>query len=314
MIRIGAAALGLAVWAGQQAPAPIERQEPRLPQAPPLRVETRLVNIALNVTDEHGAPVAGLTADDFVVSEDGKPQKITFFEKESATPLEIVLAVDTSESTFAESKLERDAARSFVKSLVRDQDSVSLLSFADDVTEVVPFTSDARRIDAGFGRLQRGEATALYDAVYLASQRLEEAPAKPGARKVIVLITDGENTVHHGSYSAALEEAERAGAMVYSLIVIPVEADAGRNTGGEHALIQMARDTGGKFYEMYKKKDVAEAFEHVSDDLRTQYTLGYYAPRKRLGDDSLRHIQVQMKDPVLQSRYVLRHRTAYYAR
>ena len=316
-MKVWAAALGLALWAGQaqrQEPAPIERQEPRLPQAPPLRAETRLVNVALNVTDEHGAAVAGLTVDDFVLNEDGKPQKITYFEKESVTPLQIVLAVDTSESTYAESRLERDAAKSFVKSLLREQDAISVLSFADDVTEVVPFTNDARRVDSGFGRMPRGEATALYDAIYLASQRLEEAPAKPGARRVIVLITDGENTVHRGSYPAALEEAERAGAMVYSLIVIPVEADAGRNTGGEHALIQMARDTGGKFYEIYQKKDVADAFEHVSDDLRTQYTLGYYAPHKGLGDSGLRRIQVEMKDPALRGRYTLRHRTAYYAR
>ena len=316
-MKVWAVALGCALWAGQmqqQAPAPIERQEPRLPQAPPLRTETRLVNVALNVTDEHGAPVGGLTVEDFVLNEDGKPQKITYFEKESVTPLEIVMAVDTSESTYAESKLERDAARSFVRSLVREQDAVSLMSFADEVTEVVPFTNDARRIDSGFGRLQRGEATALYDAVFLASQRLQEAPAKPGARRVIVLITDGENTVHHGSYAAALEEAERAGAMVYSLIVIPVEADAGRNTGGEHALIQMSRDTGGKFYEIYQKKDIGDAFEHVSDDLRTQYTLGYYAPHKAMGDSGLRRIQVEMKDPALRGRYSLRHRTAYYAR
>ncbi len=73
------------------------------------------------------------------------------------------------------------------------------------------------------------------------SQRLGEAPAAPGARKVVVLITDGENTTHHGSYDDAMEQAERAGAMVYALIIVPIEADAGRNTGGEHALIQMSR-------------------------------------------------------------------------
>ena len=312
-----AAVLGWMVWgaqAQQQVPAPIERQEPArpLPQGPTIRAESRLVNVALNVTDEHGAPVAGLTREDFVVKEDGKPLGIAFFEKESATPLEIVIAVDASESTFAESKLEREACRRFVRSLVREQDSVALLSFADDVTEVVPFTNDLKRVDAGFAQIKRGEATALYDAVYLAGERLQEAPAKAGARKVIVLITDGENTVHHGSYPAALEQAERAGAMVYSLIVVPVEADAGRNTGGEHALMQMAKDTGGKFYEIYQKKDVALAFDHVSDDLRTQYTLGYYAPRKGIGDAGLRHISVEMKDGSL--KYGLRYRTAYYAR
>src|ERR1700761_2496570 len=148
--------------------------------------------------------------------------------------------------------------RKFGKALVRPQDAVALMSFADDVTEVVPFTSDEKKIDGGFGRIQRGEATAMYDAIYLASQRLAEDPHDKGQRRGIVLITDGEDTTHQGSYSQALEEAERAGAMVYSLIVVPVEADAGRNVGGEHALIQMARDTGGKYYELLDRKDIAE--------------------------------------------------------
>jgi Ca-activated chloride channel family protein len=294
----------------QQAPAPVARQ---MPTAPTITVQSRLVSVALNVTDADGHAVQGLTADDFELKEDGSPQKIAVFDKEASTPLEIVIAVDASESTFGEERLERDAAKSFVKSLVRVQDRVELLSFADDVTEVVPFTDDVRDIDSGFGRIQRGEATALYDAVFLAGQRLREVNV-PGARKVIVLITDGENTTHHGGYDTALEEVERAGAMVYSLIVVPVEADAGRNTGGEHALIQMSRDTGGKYYEMFDKHDIAPAFAHVSDDLRTQYTVGYYAPQKAIGDHALRHIGLALKDPALQAKYTLRYRTAYYVR
>ena len=302
------AAAMLMAW--QQAPAPVERQ---MPQAPTIRVESRLVATALNVTDERGMPVAGLTADDFEIAEDGQPQKIAVFEKESSTPLEIVIAVDASESTSAENHLEREAAKNFVKQIVREKDRVDLMSFADDVTEVVPFTNDVHEIDGGFGRIVRGEATAVYDAVFLASQRLGEQPAAGGARRVLVLITDGENTTHHGSYDTALEEAEKSGAMIYALIVVPVEADAGRDTGGEHALMQMARDTGGKFYEMYDKHDIQPAFEHVSDDLRTQYTVGYYAPQKALGGAGLRHIELQLKDPALRAKYTLRYRTAYYA-
>ncbi len=293
------------------APAPVER---KMQTAPTITVQSRLVPVALNVTDEHGAPVPGLTIDDFELAEDGKPQKIATFDRESTTPLQIVIAVDASESTFGEEHLERDAVKSFVKSLIRAQDRVSLLSFADDVTEVVPFTSDVHEIESGFGRIQRGEATAMYDAVYLAGQRLHDASGASGARKVIVLITDGENTVRHGGYDMALDQVERAGAMLYSLIVVPVEADAGRNTGGEHALIQMSRDTGGKYYEMFSKHDIAPSFEHVSDDLRTQYTVGYYAPQKTIGDRGLRHISLQLKDPALRAKYTLRYRTAYYAR
>lgn len=299
---------------GQQAPAPIARPgaEKQAPEV--LKLESRLVSVALNVVDAKGAPVPGLAMEDFELAEDGKPLKISFFDKESSTPLEIVLAIDASGSVMPDEKLERDAAKSFVRSLVRQQDRIDLMAFADDVAEVVAFTNDPKRIESGLGRMQRGDATALYDAIYLASQRLAEEQPRNGARRVIVLITDGENTTRHGSYDAALEQAERAGAMIYSLIIVPIDADAGRNTGGEHALIQMANDTGGKYYYVEDKHDLAPAFMHVSDDLRTQYTVGYYAPRRGLGEENLRHIQLQLKDPVLRGKYTLRYRTAYYAR
>lgn len=302
--------------ATNQQQAPIERRPPGMPTAPTIHVESRLVNVAVNVVNAQGAPVPGLQASDFEVSEDGRPQKIAVFERESATPLDIVLAFDASESVFGDEHLERDAVKTFVKSLVRPQDRVDLMSFADNVTEVVSFTNDPRRIEDGLGRIERGDATALYDAIYLASQRLGEEPDANGARRVVVLITDGENTTRHGSYDAALEQAERAGAMIYSLIIVPIEADAGRNTGGEHALIQMARDTGGKYYYVEDKHDLAPAFQHVSDDLRTQYTIGYYAPQRGvdpLDPGGLRHIQLRLKDPALAAQDKLRYRTAYYA-
>ena len=292
-----------------QPPAPIERQTPPIPT---IHVESRLVSVALNVVDENGAPVGGLTEADFEVAEDGRPQKIAVFEKESSTPLEIVLAIDASESVFADDRLEREAAKSFVRSLLRPQDRLDLMDFADSVDELVGFTADTHRIEDGLSRIQHGDATALYDAVYLAGQRLAQTPSPVGARKVMVLITDGENTTHHGSYDDAIEEAERAGAMVYALIIVPVEADAGRNTGGEHALIQMSRDTGGKFYYVADKHDLGPAFQHVSDDLRTQYTVGYYAPQRGVESSGLRHIHLELKDPALRAKYTLRYRTAYY--
>jgi Ca-activated chloride channel family protein len=100
--------------------------------------------------------------------------------------------------------------------------------------------------------------------------------------------------------------------MVYALIIVPISADAGRNIAGEHALIQMAEDTGGKYYYVMDPKDLEPAFKHVSDDLRTQYLLGYYAP-KRGTDNSYRTITVRMEDTSLRGKYGLRYRTGYYA-
>jgi Ca-activated chloride channel family protein len=302
------------------AQAPVERRLPSVkgPQAPQsnegdvptIKVETRLVNVALNVVDAKGAPVGGLGRGDFAIFEDGKPQTIAVFDKESTTPLSIVLAIDTSESVLTNERLEKEAAKHFVNALLREQDELDLMEFSDVVREVVPFTNQKKRIESGINEIQRGDATALYDAVYLASQRLDGTSGANGRRRVIVLITDGGDTVKGSRYMQALEQAQRAGAMVYSIIIVPIYADAGRNTGGEHALIQMAEDTGGKYYYVVDPKDLEPAFAHVSDDLRTQYVLGYYAPHPA-ANGSFRTIRVKMTDASLT--YGLRYRTGYYS-
>jgi Ca-activated chloride channel family protein len=94
--------------------------------------------------------------------------------------------------------------------------------------------------------------------------------------------------------------------------VVPIAADAGRNTGGEHTLIQMSEDTGGKYYYVTDPKDLEPAFQHISDDLRTQYLLGYYAPLQG-GESAFRRIKVTMTDAAADAKYNLRYRTGYYA-
>lgn len=301
-----------------QAPVVRRPPSPQAPQTnasedvPTIRVQSRLVNVAVNVVDSKGAPVAGLAQSDFEVMEDGRPQKIAFFERESSTPLSIVLAIDASESVLRNEHLEKEAAKRFVKTLLRTQDELDLMDFADTVREIVPFTNLPKRIEGGLGELQRGDETALYDAIYLGAQRLQGTRIDAGRRRVMVLITDGGNTKKGTRYEQALEQAQRAGAMLYSIIIVPVYADAGRNTGGEHALIQMAEDTGGKYYYVADPKDLIPAFEKVSDDLRTQYVIGYYAPQHG-ADTSLRKISVRLKNPAFSGKSSLRYRTGYYA-
>ncbi len=200
-------------------------------QTPTLHLESQLVTVALNVTDAHGAPVPNLTAADFALTEDNRPQRIAFVDQASTTPLDIVLAIDASESVTPYQHLERAAARTFLHSLQDQHDRIALIVFSDTVAERTAFTSKPHRIDSALSHLHHGHATALYDAVSFASQRFTAVSSAPSTRRAIVLITDGENTIHHGSYPSALEAAQRAGATIYSLILIPVTADAGRNTG-----------------------------------------------------------------------------------
>jgi Ca-activated chloride channel family protein len=276
-----------------------------------LRVETRLVNVAVNVVDAHGAPVGGFEKKDFQLFEDGADQTVAIFEREATSPLSIVLAIDASETVVTSERLERDAAKHFVHAILRPQDEIGLMEFADNVREVVPFTNQAKRIEEGLGEIRRGDETALYNAVFLASQRLATTSAAAGRRRVLVVISDGGDSVGGKRYEEAVEEAQRAGAIVYSIIIVPIAADAGRNTGGEHALIQLAEDTGGKYYTVIDPKDLEPAFSHISDDLRTQYLLGYYAPEQ--GNSGFRRIKVKLTDAALEAKYNLRYRTGYFA-
>jgi Ca-activated chloride channel family protein len=284
------------------------------PTTQTLHLETRLVSLALSVADLHGAPVRNLTASDFALTEDGHAQPIAFFDSASNTPLDIVLAIDTSESVAPYEHLEREAARTFLHSLLRPQDRIALITFSGKVNEQIAFTNNSRRIDRALDHLKHGTTTALYDAIALASHALSQTPSPANARRVLVLLTDGEDTTHHGTYATALEAAQRAGVLIDSLILIPVAADAGRNTGGEHALMQLSTDTGGKFYDIQQQSDLAPVFAHVSTDLRTQYDLGYYAPQPNAaqqGRTPLHHIHLQLTNPALRAQYTLRYRTAY---
>jgi hypothetical protein len=168
-----------------------------------LHVQTRLVNVVVNAVDAQGTPVGGLGQDDFEVLEDGKPQKVSYFEKDSSTPLSIVLSIDASESVLGNERLEKEAAKKFVRTLLREQDELDLMDFSDTVREIVSFTNQEKRIEYGLERLERGDATALYDAVYLGSERLASTKASDGRRRVLVLITDGDDTVKGSRYGQA---------------------------------------------------------------------------------------------------------------
>jgi Ca-activated chloride channel family protein len=272
-----------------------------------LKVDVKLVNVFVTVTDSRGAPVGSLQRENFRLKEDGKEQKIAVFDRESALPLSIVLAVDTSLSTRKDLPLELASAHKFVHTIVRPQDGLSVYTFCEDVREVVRFTSDLKTIDSGIDHIRNGAGTALYDALYLASQSL----GRRQGRKVMVVITDGGDTVSRTDYQEALREAQQAEAIVYSIIIVPIEASAGRDTGGEHALIQISADTGGKYYYASSLPQLEDAFRKISDELRTQYLLAYY-PSQRFSDSDFRRIQVELVNSPPSGPYAAHHRAGYY--
>src|SRR6202163_1116082 len=187
-----------------------------------MKGHVKLVNVFVTVTDARGAPVTNLQKENFLLKEDGKEQKIAIFSRESALPLSIVLAVDTSLSTRKDLPLELISARKFAHTILRPEDGLALYKFSEEVSEVVPFTSDLKRIDAGIDRVRNGSATALYDAVFLGSQAL----SRRQGRKVMVVITDGGDTVSQTNYKEALRAAQEAEAIMYSIIICSIEASA----------------------------------------------------------------------------------------
>ena len=151
-----------------------------------------------------------------------------------------------------------------------------MYGFSEIVSQTTAYTAELKRIDEGIDHIRLGPATALYDAIYVASRALDRRKG----RKVIVLITDGGDTISRVDYKEAVRAAEEAEAIVYSIIIVPIENSAGRETGGEHALIQLSEDTGGKYYYATSMAQLDEAFRQISDELRTQYLLAYYPAQR----------------------------------
>jgi Ca-activated chloride channel family protein len=268
-------------------------------------MDVHLVNVFVNVTDRNGAIVGGLTREDFALTEDGRPQSIAVFERQSELPLNLTLAIDTSGSVHKDMAEEADAAHRFAHALMRAQDQMSLLEFATEVRELTPFTNKLSLIDRGLANLRPDFATALYDAIVLGSDGL----GKKDGRKVLILVSDGGDTAKNSTYAQALEAALRNEVMIYSIIDVPIEASAGRDLGGEHALITLAEETGGKSFYV-NDGGLDKAFARVSDDLRTQYLLGYY-PKNQEPGRVFHRVQVTVPRAATEA-FNIRHRTGYY--
>lgn len=305
----------------QQNPAP---QSPAPPQNPPaqslakpdrrpepattIRVDVKLVNVFVTVTDAQGAPIGGLSKENFILKEDDREQEIKVFDRESALPLSIALAIDTSLSTRHDLPLEQASAKRFAHDIMRPVDALSVYGFSEYVHEApAGYTADLKRIDESIDHIRVGAATALYDAIYVVSHALDHRKG----RKVIVLITDGGDTISKVDYQQAERAAVEAEALVYSIIIVPIESSAGRETGGEHALIQLSEDTGGKWYYATSAAQLDEAFHKISDELRTQYLLAYY-PSQRTSFSEFRRIEVKVAGVPDAPSYRVRHRTGYY--
>ena len=259
-----------------------------------LHLHANLIYVPVIVTDDRGHPIANLRRQDFLLSEDGQPQTIRMFEQHASQQFSVVFAVDTSVSVRRTLAQEKRAVHEFAHALLPGQSRLALTGFSGQVRELTPFTSDAARIDHALAALRADGPTVLYAAIVQAAQML--APQQ--GRRTIVLLSDGANSMPGVDYSRARLAALRAQASIESVILLPIAANAGRNLGGEHALIQLSRDTGGQFFYVRDADELRASLARIAESLPGEYLLGYYAPPAPAsngdGAGSYRHIQVQI--------------------
>jgi Ca-activated chloride channel family protein len=259
------------------------------------RVDVNLVRVLATVKDAEGKLVGSLPKDRFRLLDSGVSQDIAVFERSTAVPLSVAVLIDASGSTAKDLAGEVDAVRGFLRALIRggnEKDAAALYAFNWEVAELSPFTRSLDRLDRGLKRLKGEAGTSLYDALIFALQDLE---AREG-RKVIVLVTDGGDTTSSHTFRDALRAAHLAEAIVYPILVVPVQTDAGRNIGGENALSSLASGTGGRVFQASLGPALDEAFATVLSDLRTQYLLGYYPRALPRDGGPFREIRVEVLD------------------
>ena len=232
------------------------------------------VNVVFTVTDKHGHYVKNLAKNDFAVLDDSKPaEQIRSFHNETDLPLQVALLVDASNSVRDRFKFEQESAIEFLNQTVRPRyDRAFIVGF--DVTPEVTqdFTDNTEALSRGVRALRPGGGTAMYDALYFACRdKLLKAAQNGPVRRAIILLSDGDDNMSHVTREEAIEMAQRAEVIVYTISTNVT----GTRHGGDKVLERIAEATGGRSFFPFQINDVANAFVEIQDELRSQYALSY---------------------------------------
>jgi VWFA-related protein len=289
-------------------PAPAAPQNPQnLPQAAqPLQVRTNVVNVFVTVRDHHNEIITDLNKSDFKVFEDGMEQKVAYFDKEMNLPLTLALLMDTSGSMSNTLSAEQDAASRFVREVIRKRDEALVMSFDLDVNLLADFTEDPNVLDSAIHHTRINAAgpvitagtipqngvigTDLYDAIYLACH--DELSSQAG-RKAIIVLTDAEDNGSKETLDDAIEAAQKSDTVIHVILITDPAATTGVGPGVAH---EMAEQTGGRVIRVHNDNSLEKAFDTISEELRSQYVLGYY-PTNTRRDGTYRKIKVEVDQP-----------------
>ena len=295
--------------------APSQDAKPPQDQPPPqssqtLKVQTNLVNVFVTVRDKHNGIISDLGKDDFKVLEDGQEQKVAYFAKEADMPITLGILIDTSGSMQNILDAEQDTASRFVHQIMRKKDEAMIISFDFDINLLADFTEDPSVLERAIRRTQinavssggvvtpstvptgSNGGTDLYDAVYLACH--DQFGSEAG-RKAIILLTDAEDTGSKLTLQQAIEAAQRSDAVIHVLRLSdePFYMSLGMGYSGAAVARKMAEDTGGREVEVRGQKSLEKAFDEISEELRSQYVIGYY-PTNDKHDGTFRKIKVDV--------------------
>ena len=273
-----------------------------------IRSTTNEVNVVFTVTDKHGRRITDLKQTDFRVLDDNKPpQEIRSFHAEANLPLQVGLLIDASNSVRDRFKFEQQSAVEFLNQTIHPRyDQAFVVGF--DVTPEVTqdFTDNTEKLAHGVHELRPGGGTALYDALYFACRdKLMKAPKSTTVRRAIILLSDGEDNQSHVTREEAIEMAQRAEAIVYTISTNV----SGTKGAGDKVLERIADATGGRPFFPFQIRDVANAFAEIQDELRSQYAIAY-KPADLKSDGHYRTIEIVAND---RKNLKVRSRRGWYA-
>ncbi len=290
-------------------------------------LDVKVVNVLATVKDRNGRLVSDLTKEDFILSEDGKRQEIRYFAHQTDLPLTIGLLIDTSGSQQALIPEERRAGALFLRSVLRPRtDLAFLMSFDRNVELLQDYTDSMRLLERGLGELQvevptggfhpnptgdrKQTSTALHDALYLAA---DEMFRNQVGRKAVVIISDGVDYGSKVKLGAAVEAAQRADIVVYSIEYFDRRFQGyiglrGLGGSGSGTLKRMSEQTGGTFFRITGRNRLAEIFGQIEEEMRSQYSIGY-SPTGGLDAEGFRKITLKSARKGLK----IQARDGYYA-
>ena len=265
-----------------------------------IKVRVELVNVLTTVTDKKNRLVTDLTKDDFRIFEDGKPQDIRFFSRETDLPLRIGILIDASNSIRDRLRFEQDAAIDFLNIAVRpDKDLAFVVAFDVEPQMVQDYTDDIEKLSDAIRGLQAGGVTSLYDAIFFSCREklLFFPPPEPYLRRVMIIISDGQDNQSVHTREEALAMAQRAEVTIFTIST----NRSGSEGRGDKVLQRLADVTGGHAFFPFEAGDLAADFREIARELRNQYSLAYVSTNAA-HDGTFRSITIQPVDKNLRVR------------